>query len=264
MRRIKRDYIGEREMVYGNPSGAPPQGRPYINFPNINIQAQSFNTGFVSEQIGGSYFGGGNPNQFATTMAVGEEGGGHPQPPQYTTMAVGEEGGGHHQPPQVTTLAIGEEGGGHHPPPISIIWSEDGGNSDVNKATSDYLRVAAEADNNKAGRFGSAEIGDGKVTVAELDNQISSYTKQRDLISHLSGIFDNINPYYSRLFDQLDSKIAGKLQIAERLKVNFGTFDKANSAGTTDGATNRKEILQVAKKDDNIWDISDEDLGIVT
>jgi hypothetical protein len=38
----------------------------------------------------------------ATTMAVGEEGGG-----ELTTMAVGEEGGG-----EVTTMAVGEEGGG--------------------------------------------------------------------------------------------------------------------------------------------------------
>ena len=36
----------------------------------------------------------------ATTMAVGEEGGG-----ELTTMAVGEEGGG-----EVTTMALGEEG----------------------------------------------------------------------------------------------------------------------------------------------------------
>jgi len=62
--------------------------------------------------------------RFATTRALGEEGGGmtpkprrRPRPaakkpidlPIFTTMALGEEGGA--MPPEATTLAIGEEGG---------------------------------------------------------------------------------------------------------------------------------------------------------
>ncbi len=44
-----------------------------------------------------------------TTLALGEEGGGH-----VTTLRVGEEGGG----PVITTLAIGEEGPGTGSTPI--------------------------------------------------------------------------------------------------------------------------------------------------
>ena len=55
----------------------------------------------------------------ATTLAIGEEGGGwsiFPKPPgTVTTLAVGEEGGSFELPnffdhPHATTLAIGEEG----------------------------------------------------------------------------------------------------------------------------------------------------------
>lgn len=55
----------------------------------------------------------------ATTLAIGEEGGGwpiFPKPPgTATTLAVGEEGGSFDlpnflDPPQATTLALGEEG----------------------------------------------------------------------------------------------------------------------------------------------------------
>ncbi|NJL46277.1 MAG: hypothetical protein HC929_00655 [Leptolyngbyaceae cyanobacterium SM2_5_2] len=76
-----------------------------------------------AEQIGGGFW--------ATTLALGEEGG-HgpsrphprpkpwpfpkpicpPHPPEVTTKALGEEGGGPWpHPPEVTTLAVGEEGG---------------------------------------------------------------------------------------------------------------------------------------------------------
>ncbi len=73
---------------------------------------------------------------WATTLAVGEEGGVHrpqPRPPVWgspTTYAIGEEGGGWHQPrpPQppgwgATTHALGEEGGGwNRPPPRPPGW----------------------------------------------------------------------------------------------------------------------------------------------
>lgn len=49
----------------------------------------------------------GNDAGGATTMAVGEEGGG-----EVTTMAVGEEGGGEAGGGDVTSTAVGEEGGG--------------------------------------------------------------------------------------------------------------------------------------------------------
>ena len=53
---------------------------------------------------GGAGFGVAPIDDWATTHALGEEGG----DPPMTTMALGEEGGG----PPMTTDAIGEEGGG--------------------------------------------------------------------------------------------------------------------------------------------------------
>jgi len=67
----------------------------------------------------------------ATTMMVGEEGGGYPPisiDPPMTTMMVGEEGGGYPPKPipidpPMTTMALGEEGGGYY----TKAWSECGG-----------------------------------------------------------------------------------------------------------------------------------------
>ncbi|WP_051085747.1 hypothetical protein [Neomegalonema perideroedes] len=75
----------------------------------------------------------------ATTLAVGEEGGGWnrpaPRPPGWgaTTYAVGEEGGGIHRPAPrppgwgATTYAFGEEGGGGWTPnrPTTMALGEE-------------------------------------------------------------------------------------------------------------------------------------------
>ena len=83
--------------------------------------------------------GGYNPPQFdvPTSLAMGEEGGGGYNPPQLdvpTSLAMGEEGGGGYNPPQFdvpTSLAMGEEGGGYNPPqfdvPTSLAMGEEGG-----------------------------------------------------------------------------------------------------------------------------------------
>lgn len=232
---------------------------PYINFlPNININAQSYNTGFMAEQIGGSRYGyypvsANNSDQMqVTTMMTGEEGG---TPPMVTSMAEGEEGG-FCGTPDVTTLAVGEEGGG-----ISFFWHEDGGNTpEINYRTTDVLQVAAEADRNRFGRIGSPGIGDGKLTSSEINSQITVYQKQIDLLGLLKGIFGFNNPYFSFLEDKINEKI----KIAGTIRDNFLTIDKAdNSDGVADGNVTRKGILNVAKVDGNIWNVTDTDLGIV-
>jgi hypothetical protein len=52
----------------------------------------------------------GKGDDWATTMAVGEEGEPDPYPGEVTTMACGEEGNDCGDPIEVTTMAIGEEG----------------------------------------------------------------------------------------------------------------------------------------------------------
>lgn len=82
---------------------------------------------------------------WATTMALGEEGGTgwcpvpFPRPlpkpidpPKYTTLALGEEGG--FDPPEVTTHAVGEEGGSDPrligpPEATTLALGEEGGDA---------------------------------------------------------------------------------------------------------------------------------------
>lgn len=159
---------------------------------------------------------------------------------QVTTLAMGEEGG-------VTTQALNEEGGG-----VSIIWNEDGGNA-VSKRTVDYLQVAADAD-----RRG---VSDGKLTLDELDSQISIYNRQKEVIAQVRELFGNANPYLDSYFQRLARVVEDKLKVADRMKINFDTIDKAH---TEDGIINRNDIFSVARRDGRIYDISDSDLNIIT
>jgi hypothetical protein len=159
----------------------------------------------------------------------------HYQPdPVMTTYAVGEEGG------EATTLAVGEEGG----------------DKDVSLKTIDYLKVAAEADNNGE-HWGFR--GDLHLTKDELARQIDVYNKQRELLRMLSGVFSMINPFLSMLFKHLDTQVASKLGVAQRLNENFDIIDRAVS-GDNDGRVTPWEIVAAAKRDGNVFDLTNEDL----
>lgn len=175
-----------------------------------------------------------------TTMALNEEGGAPPDD-MITSAALSEEGGGYTPPPSdgtVTTLALNEEGGYPGEPPLPV--------DDASRRTSDYLRVAQEADLDRNG-----------LTQPELQNQINTYQQQLQFIDSFKNYFPWVRPY----LEALENRINSDLKVANRLNKHFGQVD---STGSQDGRVTFSEIVNTAQRDGNGSDLSDQDLGTIS
>lgn len=222
--------------------------------------------------------GGGTPS----TLALGEEGGGTP-----STLAFGEEGGG-----IPTTLALGEEGGGGGtpPPPTMAFWEDGGGgttffwgesggdvppvtgvfDNGAQKTTRLYLDFQQAAD--------TRGNGDGLMTQAEAQQEITRYQGQISAIQQLTQILSDVLPPYlvSGFLGTVTQQIQDKIKVGERLLNNFALFTyrlqplPGTPQAPTPGpaapiygpdAIAKADIQRVSLLDRNPYDLSNRDLN---
>lgn len=101
---------------------------------------------------------------------------------------------------------------------------------------------------------------DDKLQLDELNTEISALSDQQDLIDTVIETFgDMFGGYAKSFFQAIKKQVDIKLDVANRVKDNFGTFDAGENP---DGGIERDEVLDVARNDGNVYDISNRDLGI--